>query len=161
MSAPRTWLRCLLTVAASLVASATAAQQYGVYLACSGKVQAQGQAKDAHLDVALRRNSGLAMVQRSDVLPVGDRLKLEITPAFYSMVFRAPAKGSAVYYGWIRGPIFIWYPDLQRLQSARISINRQSAELEGELLDALDHPLARLAMRCEPKTNDNVPEPKF
>lgn len=161
MSALRPWLRCLLAAAALPAGSATTAQEYGLYLSCSGKVQAQGQAKDAHLDLALRRNSGLAMVQRSDVLPVGDKLRLEITPAFYSMVFYAPARGSVVYYNWIRGPIFVWYPDLQRLQRARISINRQSAALEGELLDGVDHLLGRLAMRCEPKTNDSVPEPKF
>jgi len=161
MTALRASLRCLSAAAFGLAASTATPQEYGLYLACTGKVQAQGQTKDAHLDLALRRNSALALVQRSDVLPVGDKMKLDITPAFYSMVFRAPVRGSAVYYTWIRGPIFVWYPDLQRLTTARISVNRQSAALEGELLDGNDHLLGRLAMRCDPKTNDNVPEPKF
>jgi len=161
MRALRAWPRWLLAAAAGLAGPAAVAQEYGLYLACTGKVQAQGQAKDAHLDIALRRNSGLAMVQRSDVLPAGDKMKLEITPAFYSMVFRAPVRGSAVYTTWIRGPVFVWYPDLTRLTTARISVNRQSAALEGELLDGADHLLGRLAMKCDPKTNDSVPEPKF
>ena len=137
------------------------AQEYGLYLICSGRVEARGQSKEAHLDLALRRNSSLAMVQRSNVLPVGDKMKLQITPGFYSMVFHAPVRGTAVYSSWIGGPIFVWYPPLRELQTARISIDRQTAALEGEMRDAVDHVLGHLAMRCEPKTNDTAAEPKF
>jgi hypothetical protein len=138
-----------------------AAQEYGLYLSCSGRVEAHGQSKEAHLDLALRRNSSLAMVQRSNVLPVGDKMKLQITPGFYSMVFHAPMHGTAVYTTWIGGPIFVWYPPLRELQTARISIDRQTAALEGEMRDAVDRVLGRLTMRCEPKSNDTAAEPKF
>jgi hypothetical protein len=154
-------LRRLLTLSIAVIAPAAAAQEYGLYLACSGKVEAKGQAKDAHLDLALRRNSSLALVQRSNVLPVGDKLTLQITPSHYSMVFRAPAHGSAVFYDWIRGAMFVWNPDFQKLRVARLSVDRQTAVLEGEMLDGAENPLGRLKMRCEPKTNETVTAPKF
>lgn len=137
------------------------AQEYGVYLACSGKLLAGGRAMPAHLDLALRRNSQLAMIQRSDVMPVGERMKLEITPAFYSMVYATPMRSSTVWYDWIRGTMFVWDPDLLKLQSVRLSVDRQTAALEGEMRDGAGVQLARLAMRCDPKNNDTVPEPKF
>jgi hypothetical protein len=161
MDALRASLGCLFGAAVATSVPPVAAQEFGVYLKCSGRVEANGHSKPAHLDLALRRNSSLALVQRSDVLPVGDKMKLEITPAFYSMVFRAPVRGSVVYYDWIRGPIFVWYPPFRELQTARISIDRQTAALEGEMRDAADRVLGRLAMRCEPTSNDTVPEPKF
>lgn len=137
------------------------AQEYGVYLACSGKLLAGSRAMPAHLDLALRRNSQLAMIQRSDVMPVGERMKLEITPAFYSMVYATPMRSSTVWYDWIRGTMFVWDPDLLKLQSVRLSVDRQTAALEGEMRDGAGVQLARLAMRCDPKNNDTVPEPKF
>jgi len=161
MHASRTATRCLLLAAAAAVAAPSAAQEYGVYLICSGKVESGGRSKDAHLDLALRRNSSLALVQQSDVLPVGDRMKLEITPAFYSMVFRAPLRNSVVYYDWIRGSLFVWNPALREVQTARISVDRQTAALAGDLRDANDHSVGLLKMRCEAKDNSTVPEPKF
>jgi len=155
------WLRFGAAVAVAFLASPVVAQEFGLYLNCSGKVEAKGQSKEAHLDLALRRNSSLAIVQRSNVLPVGDKMRLEITPAYYSMVFRAPVHGSAVYYDWIRGAIFVWSPDLQKLRSARISVDRQTATLEGEMLDGAEKLLGRMSMHCEPKTNDSVAPPKF
>ena len=137
------------------------AQEFGVYLACAGKLFAQGRTMPAHVDLALRRNSQLALIQRSDVLPVGERMKMEISPAFYSMVYAAPMRSSTVWYDWIRGTMFVWSPDLLKLQSVRLSIDRQTAALEGEMRDGAGVQLARLAMHCDPKTNDTVPEPKF
>jgi hypothetical protein len=137
------------------------AQEFGVYLACSGKVFAGNRAMPAHLDLALRRNSQLALIQRSDVLPAGDRMKLQISPAFYTMVYAAPLRNSTVWYDWIRGAVFVWNPDLLKLQSVRLSVDRQTAALEGEMRDGAGVQLARLAMRCDPKNNDTVPEPKF
>lgn len=137
------------------------AQEFGVYLACSGKVFAGKRAMPAHLDLALRRNSQLALIQRSDVLPAGDRMKLQISPAFYTMVYAAPLRNSTVWYDWIRGAVFVWNPDLLKLQSVRLSVDRQTAALEGEMRDGAGVQLARLAMRCDPKNNDTVPEPKF
>jgi hypothetical protein len=137
------------------------AQEFGVYLTCAGKLHAAGRAMPAHLDLALRRNSQLALIQRSDVMPVGERMKMEITPAFYSMVYAAPMRNSTVWYDWIRGRMFVWSPDLLKLQSVRLSVDRQTAALEGEMRDGAGVQLATLAMRCDPKNNDTVPEPKF
>jgi len=161
MSRPRTLLRCLLVAAAAAAAQPGSAQEYGLYLNCSGQVASGGRSKDAHLDLALRRNSSLALVQRSDVLPVGDKMRLDITPGFYSMVFHAPARGGAVYYDWIRGALFVWSPLLREIQTARLSVDRQSAVLEGDLRDVNDRSLGTLHMQCEPKTNDSVAKPKF
>jgi hypothetical protein len=154
-------VRCLWLVGVALVATSAQAQEYGLYLSCKGQVEVKGRSRDAHLDLALRRNSSLALVQSSDVLPVGDKMKLDITPAFYSMVFRAPAQTSVVYRDWIRGAVFVWSPVLRELQSARISVDRQNAALEGDMRDLADQSIGRLRMHCEPKNNDSVPAPKF
>lgn len=161
MNALRTFARCLSAAVATLAVVPGTAQEFGLYLSCSGQVMADGRSKDAHLDLALRRNSSLALVQRSDVLPVGDKMKLEITPAFYSMVFRAPARNGVVYSNWIRGAVFVWSPVLRELQTARLSVDRQTAALEGDLRNASDRSIGILKMRCQAKDNDSVPEPKF
>jgi hypothetical protein len=161
MDALRVALGCLVGGAVTTAAPPAAAQEYGLYLKCSGRVEARGQSRQAHLDLALRRNSSLALVQRSDVLPVGDKMKLDITPAYYSMVFRAPVRGTVVYSNWIVGPMFVWYPPFRELQTARISIDRQTAALEGDMRDGADRVLGRLTMRCQPQDNDTAPEPKF
>ena len=154
-------LRLLVVVAAVLVAAPGTAQEFGVYLSCSGQVQANGRSKNASLDLALRRNSSLAMIQRSDVLPVGDKMKLEIAPAFYSMVFRAPVPTSASYYDWIRGTLIVWSPVFRELQTVRISVDRQTAALEGDMRDINDRSLGRLKMSCKASDNDSAPEPKL
>ena len=161
MNAHPASVRLLVFAAAVLAVAPGTAQEYGVYLNCSGQVQANGRSKSAHLDLALRRNSSLALIQRSDVLPVGDKMKLEITPAFYSMVFRAPVPTSASYYDWMRGTLIVWSPVLRELQTVRISVDRQSAALEGDMRDINDRSLGRLKMRCKPSDNDSAPEPKF
>ena len=161
MSARPTSLRLLVFALAALAFAPASAQEFGVYLNCKGQVQAGGKSKNAHLDLALRRNSSLALIQRSDVLPVGDKMKLEITPALYSMVFHAPAQNSAVYYDWIRGTLFVWGPALRQLQTVRISVDRQTAALEGDMRDVNDRSIGRLKMRCTPSDNDSAPEPKF
>ena len=159
MSAHPASVRLLVVAVAALAATPGTAQEYGVYLNCSGQVQAGGRSKTAHLDLALRRNSSLALIQRSDILPVGDKMKLDITPGFYSMVFHAPLRNSAVYYDWTRGTLYIW--GLRELQTIRISVDRQSAALEGDLRDLNDRSIGRLKMRCKPSDNDSAPEPKF
>ena len=153
--------RLLVFAVALLAVAPGAAQEYGVYLNCSGQVLVSGRSKSAHLELALRRNSSLALIQRSDVLPVGDKMKLDITPAFYSMVFRAPVPTSASYYDWMRGTLIVWSPVLRELQTVRISVDRQSAALEGDMRDINDRSLGRLKMRCKPSDNDSAPEPKF
>lgn len=150
-----------LLAAALLSAAPVHAQEFGLYLACKGTVEAKGRALAAHLDLALRRNNQTALVQRSDVLPVGDRFRFETSPTHYSMVLRAPARGSVVYYDWLRGAVIVWDPDLGRMHAARLSVDRQSAVLEGEIADAQGRLLARLLMSCQPSDNQTAPEPRF
>jgi hypothetical protein len=155
------FVRLLVFAVAVLAVAPGTAQEFGVYLNCSGQVQANGRSKNANLDLALRRNSSLALIQRSDILPVGDKMKLEITPAFYSMVFHAPVPTSASYYDWTRGTLIVWSPVFRQLQTVRISVDRQSAVLDGDMRDINDRSLGRLKMRCKPSDNDSAPEPKF
>src|SRR6476620_5850001 len=148
MNARPAAVRLLVFAVVVLACTPGTAQEYGVYLNCSGQVQAGGRSRSAHLDLALRRNSSLALIQRSDVLPVGDKMKLDITPAFYSMVFHAPTPNSAIYYDWIRGTLVVWNPAFRELQTVRISVDRQSAALEGDMRDLNDRSIGRLRMRC-------------
>ena len=152
----------LLGAAGMLLATGGAqAQQFHLYLKCIGQVEANGRSRAAHLDLAMRDNNQTALIQRSNVLPVGERLKYQASPAHYSMVVRAPARNSVVFYDWIRGELFVWNPDLTRLQAVRLSIDRQTTELEGELVDGKSDVLGRLRMRCTPSDNDSAPAPKF
>ena len=43
----------------------------------------------------------------------------------------------------------------------RISVDRQTAMLDGDMRDVNDRSLGRLKMHCTPSDNDSVPEPKF
>jgi hypothetical protein len=154
------WRRALLLAAAAACAPA-AAQEFGVYLLCKGTVQAGGKSMPAHVDIALRRNSQLAMIQASDILPAGQRMRLDMTPQFYTMVYQLPLQGSAAYRDWLTGALVVWNPVLRSLNTIRISVNRQSAALEGELRDGLDALVGRLHMKCDPKDNATVEQPKF
>lgn len=151
----------VVALAGTVVSLPAAAQIFHLYLKCTGEVQVQGKSKAAYVDLALRDNNMTALIQRSNVLPVGERLKYEASPAHYSMVAKAPAHGSVVYYDWIRGELFVWNPQLTKLQTVRLSVDRQTAELEGELIDGKAELMGRLHMRCDPKNNDDVPAPKF
>ena len=154
-------VRAAVLACTALAVLPAAAQEFGVYLKCSGKVAANGKTKDAHVDLALRRNSQLALVQSSDVLPAGEKMRLDITPQFYTMNYTAPLRGSVLYHDWLRGALFVWSPDLKKLKLVRMSVDRQSAALEGEMQDDTGNVLGRLNMRCTPSNNDTVPEPKF
>jgi hypothetical protein len=57
-------VRLLVLAAAVLAVAPSTAQEYGVYLSCTGQGQAGGKSKSANLDLALRRNSLLALIQR-------------------------------------------------------------------------------------------------
>lgn len=146
-------------IAASLCAPA-AAQQFHLYLLCSGKIDTKGKSMPAHLDLALRDNNMTALVQRSNVLPVGERMKYEASPTFYSMTMGFAGR-TAAFYDWWRGTLWVWQPDLKRLHEVRISVDRQTAKLEGQLLDGKGESLGKLAMNCSPKTNEDAPAPKF
>jgi len=151
----------LLAAAGLLFCQAASAQEFNLFLGCSGKAAAGNKTRQVYLDLAMRDNNETALIQRSNVLPVGERLKYRASPMAYSMVYRAPLVGTKVYHDWYRGWLFTWEPNLKRLATIRLSIDRQSADLEGEILNAEDQVLGTLQMTCEPKTLEDMPQPKF
>lgn len=156
----------LVHVAVASLALCGAAQQAGaaefnLFLNCAGKLNAGGKGKAATLDLAMRDSNETALIQRSNVLPVGERLKYKASPMVYSMVYKLPQPGTHYYNDWVHGQWVVWQPNLKRLATIRLSVDRQTAELEGELLDFNDDSLGTIAMSCKPMTADDMPEPKF
>jgi hypothetical protein len=137
------------------------ADYFSLYLNCEGHVTAGQKKAQAHLDLALRDNNETALIQRSNVLPVGEKMKYDVSPATYSMRYYAPGTSSRVYYDWYRGFLFKWNDNLKRLSMIRLSIDRQSGELNGDILNNQDEVLARIRMDCEAVSPEDLPEPKF
>jgi hypothetical protein len=156
----RLGLAAVVGLLAAACAGPAAAQQFHLYLLCSGKIDTKGKSMPAHLDLALRDNNMSALVQRSNVLPVGERMKYQASPTHYAMTMGFAGR-SAAFYDWWRGTLWVWQPDLKRLHEVRLSVDRQTAALEGQMLDGKGESLGRLAMKCNPKTNEDVPAPKF
>lgn len=148
--------------AAPLLVNPAFADQFHLYLRCTGTLSSSAKPTPAQLELAMRDNNMTALIQKSDVLPVGERLKYVATAQAYTMQMRTPVYGTrGVYYNWFSGPIFVWHPDLRNLALTRISVDRQSAALEGEMLNIAGQVLGRLAMTCAPQSMDDVPAPKF
>jgi hypothetical protein len=137
------------------------AEYFSLYLKCEGEVTSTAGKNKAHLDVAMRDNNQSAVIQRSNILPVGEKLKYEVSPATYSMTYRSPKARTQLYYDWMRGQLFAWDPSLQRLAYIRLSIDRQNGSLEGDFRNADDTILARFGMRCEKVDPSALPAPKF
>lgn len=144
-------------------AGAAQAQEFSRFLACEGGFEAGGEKRPAHLDLALRFNSRIALVQRSNVLPVGERLAYVPTPATYSMTYRLAPQGTTVVgmAGWLQNTVLVFLPDLKRLNQIRLSIDRQTGGLEGQLLNERDQPLGTFAMQCRSRSAEDVAAPKF
>ena len=158
----RSILRSLVLFACLLSAPGiSSADYFSLYLKCEGAVSSHKGKTKAHLDLALRDNNYSALIQRSNILPVGEKMKYEVSPATYSMSYRAPGVHTRVYYDWYRGYLFSWYPDLKRLALIRLSIDRQTGKLAGDILNNQDDSLARISMDCEPVSPESLPEPKF
>lgn len=149
-------LGCAL-LAAPLSASA---DYFGLYLRCEGEVTSSAGKNPAHLDVAMRDNNQSAVIQRSNVLPVGEKMKYEVSPATYSMTYRTGQR-TQLYYDWLRGQLFAWDPSLKRLAYIRLSIDRQNGNLEGDFRNSDDTVLARFGMRCQKVDPSALPAPKF
>ena len=115
----------------------------------------------ANLDLALRDNNQSAVIQRSNILPVGDKMKYEVSPATYSMTYRSPQARTQLYYDWYRGQLFAWDPSLKRLAYIRLSIDRQNGRLEGDFRNSDDQILARFGMVCQKVDPSALPAPKF
>lgn len=157
----RKWVLGSALICGSLLASSALAQEYGVYLLCKGQVLVKGRALKSHIDLALRRNDQTVLIQRSDVLPAAQKMSMQITPQFYTMELLLPSQGSSVYFDWLRGRLVVWDPDLKKLRTVRMSVNRQTAALEGDMRDNGGSSVGRINMTCEPSDNESVPEPKF
>ena len=154
--------RLLATLLATVGAAApVSAADFFLYLQCQGKVSAGGKSTPAHVDLALRDNNTTALIQKSNTLPVGQRLKYDVSPATYSMTYHVRSTGTTVLHDWWRGTLFIWQPNLKQVTTVRLSIDRQAGDLEGEMLNAEGSVLATLAMRCEAIDEATLPPPKF
>lgn len=164
--APSRQTRRLVSMGAALSLLATAAQpalaaDFFLYLQCEGKVMAGGKSTPGHVHLALRDNNTTALIQKSNTLPVGQRLHYDVSPQMYSMTYNVRATGSAVLYDWWRGALFVWQPNLKQVTTVRLSIDRQSGSLSGEMLNAEAHQLGTMAMTCEPVSEEDLPAPKF
>lgn len=116
---------------------------------------------NAHLELALRDNNMTALVQRSNVLPTGERLKYAATQTHYTANF-APQMASAAYRDWRgEGWIFSWYPPFQKMAAARFAIDRQTGVLEGEIVGQAGEVLGLIDMQCEPRKAGEGPAPRF
>ena len=137
------------------------AEYFSLYLKCEGEVASGAGKTGANLDVAMRDNNQSALIQRSNVLPVGEKMKYEVSPATYSMTYRSPQARTQLYYDWYRGQLFAWDPSLKRLAYIRVSIDRQTGELQGDIRNSDDQSLARIGMRCQKVDPKDLPAPKF
>jgi hypothetical protein len=154
---------CGWLLGAGLIAAPgiAAADYFGLYLKCEGAVASKAGKTGAHLDLALRDNNQSATIQRSNVLPVGEKLRYEVSPATYSMTYRSPKARTQLYYDWLRGQLFVWDPSLQRLAYIRLSIDRQTGALEGDIRNSDDQSLAKIGMTCNKVDPQELPAPKF
>ena len=141
-------------------ASSTAAE-FSLYLKCEGKVIAGGKSTPGHVDFAMRDNNNTALIQRSNALPVGERLKYAASPMTYSMTYKARGTNTVIAQDWMRGQLFVWQPSLKRVATVRVAIDRQSGDLSGDLLNAEEQSMAQLKMQCQPMREEDLPPPKF
>jgi hypothetical protein len=145
-----------------LVSTPAVSAQFHLYLRCIGKVSSSAKPTSAQLELAMRDNNMTALIQKSDVLPVGERMKYVATDQAYTMQMRTPVYGTrGAYHDWFRGVLFTWHPDLKKLALTRLSIDRHTGGLEGELLSIEGNVLGKLTMQCTPQSVDDVPAPKF
>jgi hypothetical protein len=150
-----------LLCGAAWAPATTWAAEFHLYLKCKGQITAGDKSRPATLDLAMRDNNTTALIQRSNVLPVGERLKYTASKASYTLLYKLPLPGTHYYADWINGGWIVWQPNLKRLATVRIAVDRQTAELEGTLLDFNDEALGEIAMQCQPSSMDEAPEPKF
>ena len=155
--AAATWLLAVVCAAPA------GAQEFSRFLQCAGTFAAGDKSAPAHADFALRLNNRTALIQGSNVLPVGERLAYVPTPTTYSMTYRLPARGTTVIAlpGWFQHTILVLYPDLRRLNQIRMSIDRQTGVLEGVVLNEEEQALASFAMQCKSRSEEEVGAPKF
>ena len=114
----------------------------------------------AYLELALRDNNMSAFVQRSNVLPTGERMKSVATQTHYSAAY-SPANTGQAYVDWRGSWLFTWFPPFQKMAVTRFSIDRQTGQLEGEIVGPGGEVLGLMDMQCEPKREGEGPAPRF
>jgi hypothetical protein len=117
-------------------------------------------ADGAYIFLAMRDNNMTALVQRSNVLPVGERMKYQATQSHYTATYEPQRTGRA--FAEFKGTwLFSWHPPFEKMAGTRISIDRQTGELEGEMVAPGGEVLGRIAMTCTPKKDGEGPAPRF
>jgi hypothetical protein len=157
-----TW--CALLVCFVGIVADARAEEYSQYLSCAGTFVSAGKpAREANADFALRYNNRTALIQGSNVLPVGEILRYVPTPAVYTMTYLLRPQGAKVIAvpGWFQSTILVHYPNLNRLNQIRLSINRQSGKLEGKMLNEEDELLGQFSMQCDSQNEQDIAPPKF
>jgi hypothetical protein len=114
----------------------------------------------AHLYLALRDNNMTAFVQRSNVLPMGERMRYTATNTHYTATYQ-PQRGGKVFLDFKGTHLFKWYPPFEKLAATRVAIDRQSGELEGEMVGPEGEVLGRMDMTCQPRKDGEGPAPRF
>jgi hypothetical protein len=143
------WASALL-LAASCSGTAVSAAEFHLFLQCEGQAKVAQQTREVRLDLALRDNNSTALIQRSNLLPVGERLSYTQTPSTYTLVYKAPSVWVPASPDWQRGGWVAWQPQMNRLSTIRLAIDRQDGSLEGSLLDAKDDVFGTLELSCYP-----------
>jgi hypothetical protein len=134
---------------------------FSLLLQCDGKVRAESGSRPAQVSLALRDNNTTALIQQSNVLPVGERLKYVESPTTFSMTYKLPATRTPLFHDWWNGRLFVWMPALRKVSTIRLSIDRVRGTLGGEMLNGEGQKLATLAMDCQPVTEEMLEPRKF
>ncbi|MCV2353387.1 hypothetical protein LNV09_04355 [Paucibacter sp. B2R-40] len=153
----------IFALAMLALSAAANAQEYSRFLSCKGNFIADEKTHEANAEIALRVNNRTALIQGSNVLPVGEILRYVPTPVSYSMTYILRPKGTKVIVvpGWFQNTILVAYPNLNRLNQIRLSVNRQTGVLDGKLLNEEDELLGSFSMNCSSQTEQDVAAPKF
>jgi hypothetical protein len=114
----------------------------------------------AHLFLALRDNNMTAFVQRSNVLPMGERMKYTATNTHYTAVYQ-PQRTGKTFLDFKGTALFKWYPPFEKLAVTRVAIDRQTGDLEGEMVGPEGEVLGRMDMSCQPRRDGEGPAPRF
>jgi hypothetical protein len=122
---------------------------------------ASGKSLPGHVDMAFRDNNETVLIQRSDVLPVGVRLKYKVSPMLYTIAYPIPRVRTGVMYESWHGRVLAWYPDLGQVSMVRMSIDRHSGGLQGALENVRGDSLGQLRMTCAPYSEEQMPAPRF
>jgi hypothetical protein len=123
-------------------------------------VRSAGKRGNAYIDLALRDNNMTALVQRSNVLPVGERMKYVATQSHYAATY-SPGPTSRANVDWRGSWFFSWHPPFQKMAATRVSVDRQSGVLEGEIVGPDGDILGLIDMQCEPRREGEGPRPRF